>query len=137
LAAEVGDGALEFLEARVLLLADGDGCQQPEGGGKSPKVTGGEHEREEENRLLFADTAVTAENPGGGEFTEFVADHILGHIDRDEGFAIVDGEVVADEVRGDHGLAAPRFDGLAVGSGGGNSVDFGEQLLIDERAFLE
>ena len=47
------------------------------------------------------------------------------------------GEVVADEVRGDHRLAAPCFDGLAVGTGVGDGVDLGEQLLINEWAFLE
>jgi hypothetical protein len=53
-----------------------------------------------------------------------------------EGLAVVDGEVVADEVRGDHRLAAPGFDGLAVGTGFGDGVDLGEQLLIDEGPFL-
>jgi hypothetical protein len=49
----------------------------------------------------------------------------------------VDGEVVTYEVRGDHRIAAPCFDGLAIGSGIGDGIDLGEELLIDEGAFLE
>ena len=89
------------------------------------------------NGLLLADAAVAAEDAGRGEFAEFVADHVLGDVNGDEGFAVVDSEVMADEIRGDHRLAAPGFDGLAVGSGFGNEVDLGEQLLINEGAFLE
>jgi hypothetical protein len=87
--------------------------------------------------LLFADTAVAAENPGWREFSQFVADHVFGDINGDESLTVVDGEVMADEIRGDHRLAAPGFDGLAVGSGGGDDIDLGEKLLIDVRAFLE
>jgi len=49
--------------------------------------------------LLLTDAAVCAENAGRSEFTELVANHVLGDVHRDEGLAIVDGEVVADEVR--------------------------------------
>ena len=63
--------------------------------------------------------------------------HVFGHVNRDESLPVVDGEIMADKVRGDHGLAAPGLDGFAVGSGIGYAVDFSEQLLINVGAFLE
>ena len=89
------------------------------------------------NGLLLTDTAVLTEDTGRSEFAEFVADHIFGDVNGDEGLTVVDSEVVADEIRGDHRLAAPGFNGLAVGSGFGDGVDLGEKLLINEWAFLE
>lgn len=77
------------------------------------------------------------ENAGRGEFPELVADHVFRDIHGNEGFSVVHGEVVADEVWRDHGLARPGFDRLAIGSGFGDGIDFGEELLIDEGAFLE
>jgi len=87
--------------------------------------------------LLLTDTTVCTEYAGRCEFAEFVADHVLRDIDRNECLAVVDGEVVADEVGCDHGLAGPCFDWFAVGTGFGDGIDFGEKLLIDEWAFLE
>jgi hypothetical protein len=89
------------------------------------------------DELFLTDTAVLTEDPGRSEFAELVANHILGDIHRNEGLAVVDGKVVADEVRSDHRLAAPCFDGLAVGSSFGNGIDLREKLLIDEGAFFE
>ena len=66
-----------------------------------------------------------------------MADHVLGDIHGNEGLAVVDGEVVTDEVGSDHGVAAPSLDGLAVGTGGSHGINLVEQLLIDEGAFLE
>ena len=43
-----------------------------------------------------------------------MAHHVFGNEDRDEGFAVVDGEVVANKVRSDHGTTAPGLDGLLV-----------------------
>ena len=48
--------------------------------------------RRRANGLLLADTAVGAEQAGRGEFTELVADHVLGDVHRDEGLAVVHGE---------------------------------------------
>jgi hypothetical protein len=102
-------------------------------------MNGGTHGRDgnEQDRLFLTDTAVSLEQTGRGKFTEFVANHVFGHVNGNEGLAVVDGEVMADEIRGDHRLAAPCFDGLAVGSGFGDGVDLGEKLLIDVWAFFE
>ena len=54
---------------------------------------------------------VSAEYTGGGEFAEFVSDHILGHIHGDEFVAVMDSDGEADEVRGNHRGAGPRLDG--------------------------
>jgi hypothetical protein len=138
---EIGDDLLELRSGRRRLshahLGSG---RQPEGGDKCLKMEGGTHDRCGVARiagLLLTDTAVCLEQTGRGKFTEFMAHHVFGHVNGNESFAIVDGEVVADEVGSDHRLAAPGFDGLAVGSGFGDGVDLGEKLLIDERAFLE
>lgn len=56
-------------------------------------------------------SCVTAEDTGGGELAEFVADHVLRHIDGDKLVAIMHSDGEADEVGGDHGRAGPRFDG--------------------------
>ena len=87
--------------------------------------------------LLLTDTTVGTEDAGRGEFAEFVADHVFGDVNGDEGLAVVDREVVADEVRSDHRLATPGLDGLAVGTGSGHGINLGEQLLINEGSFLE
>lgn len=87
--------------------------------------------------LLFADTTVAAENPGRCEFAELVADHVFGDVNRYEGFAVVDGEVVADKIRSDHRLAAPGFDRFAISTGVGNGIDLGQELLIDEWTFFQ
>ena len=79
---------------------------------------------------------MSTEDAGRSEFAEFVANHVFGHVDRNESLAIVDGEVVADEIRSDHGFARPGFDRLAIGTGFGYGIDFREKLLIDEWAFL-
>jgi hypothetical protein len=87
--------------------------------------------------LFLTDTAVGTEDAGRREFAEFVADHVFGDINGDEGLAVMDCEVMADEIRSDHRLAAPCFDGLALGSGVGDGVDLSEKLLINVWAFLE
>src|SRR5699024_2301406 len=53
---------------------------------------------------------VSAEGPRRSEFAEFVADHRLGDVHRDVLAAIVDGERVAEEVRGDHRTTRPGLD---------------------------
>ena len=42
--------------------------------------------------------AVAAEGARRAELTQAVADHVLGHVDRDVLLAVVDGDRVADEV---------------------------------------
>ena len=80
---------------------------------------------------------MSTEFAGWAEFAEFVANHVFGDVNGNEGFAVMDREVMADEIRSDHRLAAPGFDGLAVGSGFGNGVDLSEQLLINVGAFFK
>jgi hypothetical protein len=89
-----------------------------------------------EKRLLLTDTAVCFEDTGRSKLTEFVTNHVLRDIDRHKSFAIVNGEVVTDEIRGDHGLTAPGFDRL-VFTGSGDGVNFGEELLVNERTFFQ
>ena len=139
LSLEIGDDLLKLFRGRRLSHAHLGSGQQPEGGGKCLEMEAGAHEREGVNRigLFLADTAVCLEQAGRGEFTQFMANHVFGHVNGNEGLAIVHGEVVADEIRGDHRLAAPCFDGLAVGSGFGDGIDLGEKLLIDVWAFFE
>ena len=61
---------------------------------------------------LFA--GVTAECAGRGKFTQLVADHILGDIDRHMLAAVVDGDGVADKVGENRGRAGPGLDDLLV-----------------------
>ncbi|MFT6863419.1 MAG: hypothetical protein ACJAVK_001980, partial [Akkermansiaceae bacterium] len=65
-------------------------------------------------RLLLTDTTVSLKDPGRSKLTQLVAHHVFGNEDRDECFAVVDGEVVANEIRSDHGTTAPSLDGLLV-----------------------
>ena len=89
------------------------------------------------DELFLTDAAMSLEQTGRGKFAEFMANHVFGHVNGKESFPVVDSEVMADEIRGDHRLAAPCFDGLAVGSGFGDGIDLSEQLLIDVWAFFE
>src|SRR5262249_32844450 len=63
---------------------------------------------------LAALAAVAAEGAGGGELTELVADHVLGHVQLDEVPPVVDGKVLADELGHDRAGARPGPDRLAV-----------------------
>ena len=79
---------------------------------------------------------MSPENPGRCEFAKLMANHIFRDVHRHERLAVVYCKVVADEVWSDHRLAAPCFDGLAVGSGVGTSIDLRKKLLVDEWAFF-
>src|ERR1700761_3413044 len=80
--------------------------------------------------------AVAAEGPGRGELAELVPDHVLGHEQLDEVLAVVDREVLADELGHDRARPGPGPDRLAV-AGGVGPVHLLEQPLDDVRAFLE
>ena len=54
------------------------------------------------------------ERPGRGELAELVADHVLGHVQLDEVPAVVDGEVLADELGHDRAGPRPGLDRLVV-----------------------
>ena len=55
-------------------------------------------------------TCVTAEDTGRGELAEFVANHVLGDIHRDELVAVMHSDGKTNEIGGNHGSAGPRFD---------------------------
>ena len=86
--------------------------------------------------LLLADTAVRLEDARGGEFTELVADHVLSYINRSEALAVMYIEGEADEIRNDHGGAAPGLDRLAVPALK-LGVNLVEKRLAYEGSFFE
>src|ERR1035441_8499015 len=57
---------------------------------------------------------VVPEGARGGELAQFVADHRLGHVDRDVTATVVDGNGVADHVGDDGGAAGPGLDDLLL-----------------------
>src|SRR4029079_800695 len=79
---------------------------------------------------------VPLELPGGRELAELVADHVLRHVDGDELLAVVDGQGVADHLRGDGGAARPGLDDLAF-VGRVHGLDLLHQVIVDERALLQ
>ena len=86
--------------------------------------------------LLLLVAGVAAEGAGGGKFAEFVAYHVLGHIDRDELVAVVDGESVADEFGGNHRSAAPGLDDRLL-AGSFHCVNLLFELYADKGAFFK
>lgn len=53
---------------------------------------------------------MAAEDAGRSELTEFVADHIFRDIDGDKLITVVNGDGLADEIRGDHRSPGPSLD---------------------------
>src|SRR5262245_31083409 len=80
--------------------------------------------------------AVPAVVAGRSELTEAVADHVLGHVDRDVLLAVVDGNGVADERREDHRRARPGLDDLLLVALV-HLLDPAEEAGLDERPFLD
>src|SRR2546421_13057033 len=60
--------------------------------------------------LLRLRAGVAFERARGRELAQLVADHVLGHIDRDMPLAVVHGEGQADKVRRDHRAPRPSLD---------------------------
>src|SRR5215208_6028097 len=58
--------------------------------------------------------AVPAVVAGVGELAEAMADHVLGHVDRNVLLAVVDRDRVADERREDHRRPRPGLDDLLL-----------------------
>ena len=75
------------------------------------------------------------ERPGEREFAELVADHVLADEDGDELVAVVDVELLPDELRDDRAGARPGLDGC-LGAFLLELLDLEVQLLVDERAFF-
>jgi hypothetical protein len=76
------------------------------------------------------------EGAGRTEFTELVADHRLGHVDRDVLATVVDGKRVANHVGDDCRAAAPGLNDLAL-AGFVLGIDLLEQVLVDEGTLFE
>src|SRR4029078_12789996 len=77
---------------------------------------------------------MAVEHPAWCELAELVADHFLGHHDRDVLLAVVDAEVKADELRQDGRATAPDLDHL-VTTGCPRGFRLAKQISVDERAF--
>src|SRR5690349_17160173 len=69
---------------------------------------------------------VPAEGARGRELAELVADHRLGHEDRDVLATVVDGDRVTEHVRHDHRAARPRLDDV-----------LGALLVLDVHLLLQ
>ena len=76
------------------------------------------------------------ERPGGGKLAELVANHVFGHVELGEGFPVVDGKVLADELGHDRAGPGPGLDRFTA-AGGFGPRHLLEQPLDDVRAFLE
>src|SRR5262245_34544100 len=89
-------------------------------------------------QFLLLDLAcrVTLEGPRRRELAQLVAHHVLSHIHRDEALAVVDLELLPDELRHDRAGAAPR----TVRRGGACLPGAQHALvehLVDERTLLQ
>ena len=72
----------------------------------------------------------------GRELAELVADHGLGHVDRDVAAAVVDRHGVPDHVGDDRAAARPGLDDLLV-AGGVHRLHLLQQVVVDERSLLQ
>ena len=73
---------------------------------------------------------MATERTGQSEFAELVADHIFGHIDREELLAVVHGERKSDHIGDDCGTTGPGLDIInAVDLGGFSKIE----KLLDEK----
>src|SRR5450759_5853382 len=84
----------------------------------------------------FGVLPMPAERAGRGKLTETVADHVLGHVDRDVLLAVVHGNCVTDEVREDDGRARPALDDLLLVLLV-HRLDAAEEPRLDERSLLD
>lgn len=69
------------------------------------------------------------------ELSEFVANHILSHINGQKTATIVDVEVETDEVRSDRRTTRPSLDRLAIVVGLSRSYLFGKMRIYKETFF--
>src|SRR5687768_10761513 len=79
---------------------------------------------------------VPAERARGRELAELVADHALGHEDRDVLATVVHRDRVPEHVRDDRGATRPRLDDV-LGPLRVLGVDLVQQVLVDEGALLQ
>ena len=86
---------------------------------------------------LTGDDSVTLECTGGGKFAKSVSDHIFGHKNSNEGFAVMHIEGVSHKIGNDHGTAGPGFDGLLGSTGFFHSLDFFDHMIVHKRTFFD
>src|SRR5664279_4932169 len=79
---------------------------------------------------------VAAERAGWGELTETVADHVLGHVDRDVLLAVVDGDGMPDEIGEYDRRTRPGLDDLLLVALV-HRLDAPLEALLDEPALLD
>src|SRR5207245_3435889 len=77
---------------------------------------------------------VPLEEPRRRKLAQLVSDHVLGDVNRNELFAVVNGQRVADHFGHDRGAARPRLEDLLLAAGV-HVLDPALQTSIDERAF--
>ncbi|MPL95839.1 hypothetical protein SDC9_42012 [bioreactor metagenome] len=77
---------------------------------------------------------MTVIGPGRRIFTELLADHFLGHVDRDVLLAVVDAEGQTDELRQDGGAARPDLDHVRFARSF-RLLRLLQQIGVDEGAF--
>src|SRR4051794_11778512 len=83
-------------------------------------------------RLLVGGMA--REGPRRRELAELVADHVLGHLHRQEFVAVVDAEGQADELRQDRRAPRPDADDL-VAARGPRGIGLVQEVSVDKRTF--
>src|SRR5262249_62320118 len=87
-------------------------------------------------RRTLGGVAVRAVGSGVAELAEAVADHVLGHVDRDVLLAVVDRDRVADERREDDGRTRPGLHDLLLVALV-HLLDPPLEAELDERALLD
>ena len=80
---------------------------------------------------FFVALGVAAEGAGGSEFTEFMTDHLLGNIDGNVLFAVVNGDRVTDHIGNDCRGPGPSFNHLFTALGV-EFFDFFHQVAGDK-----
>src|SRR5690606_3615804 len=78
---------------------------------------------------------VTPEQPGRGELTELVTNHVLRDVHGNELVSVVHRDGVSDELRRDRRRARPRLDDLLLVPRV-HALDLEEKLVADERTLL-
>lgn len=78
---------------------------------------------------------MTAEVARRSELAEFMTDHILGYIDRNELVSVVDGDRLTDEIRRNHTCSRPSLDDrLLIAFGLGDNLCL--ELRVNEWSFF-
>src|ERR1035437_9788771 len=84
----------------------------------------------------FGVLSMPAERAGRRKLTETVADHVLGHVDRDVLLAVIDGNCVHDKIGKDYGRTRPGLDDLLLVALF-HRLDAAEEPRLDERSLLD